>query len=192
MHTSLTKPTVSYKEYDICVITAANEHQAQGYQEQLRWRINKGYLPEETEFLVVGKDSLCENLINANVQLDIYKDIPFAMLGKTVAVFSVPPQAASSVPSPSFTNALQKIPFFVYLLPFCEFFHIGTSKQLIQNFHTVNYTASAYGFQNFNKSKALDKSLGSAFVYNSLINTVSKKQAIRPLLRAATLKDKSN
>jgi len=118
--------------------------------------------------VVVGKDSLCENLINAKVQLDIYKEIPFAMLGKTVA--------ASSIPSPSFTNALQEIPFSVYLLPYCEFFHIGTSKQLIQSFHTINYTASTYGFQNFSKAKVLDKSgLGNVFVYNSLINTASIK-----------------
>ncbi|MBC8232160.1 hypothetical protein H8E77_21655 [bacterium] len=118
--------------------------------------------------VVVEKDSLCENLINANVQLDIYKEIPFAMLGKTVAVSSVLPL--------SFTNVLQEIPFWVYLLPFCEFFHIGTSKQLIQNFHTINYTASTYGFQNFSKVKALDKSrIGNGFVYNSLINTASIK-----------------
>ena len=109
-----------------------------------------------------------------SVQFDIYKEIPFAMLGKTVVAFSVPPVAASSVPSSSFTNALQEIPFSVYLLPYCEFFHIGTSKQLIQNFHTINYTASTYGFQNFSKAIALDKSeLGNAFVYNSLINTAS-------------------
>ena len=118
--------------------------------------------------VVVRKNSLCENLVNASVQLDIYKEIPFAMLGKTVA--------ASSIPSPSFTNALQEIPFSVYLLPYCEFFHIGTSKQLIQSFHTINYTASTYGFQNFSKAKVLDKSgLGNVFVYNSLINTASIK-----------------
>ena len=34
----MTKSNVSYKEYGICVITAANNHQAKGYQEQLRWR----------------------------------------------------------------------------------------------------------------------------------------------------------
>jgi galactokinase/mevalonate kinase-like predicted kinase len=138
--------------------------------------------------VVVEKDSFCENLINANVQLDIYKEIPFAMLGKTVAAFSVPPQAASSVPPPSFTNALQEIPFFVYLLPHCEFFHIGTSKQLLQNFHTINYTASTYSFQNFSKSKALDKSgLGNAFVYNSLINTASIKVSGSSLIEGCYL-----
>jgi len=34
--------TKSYKEYDICVITAANEHQARGYQVQLKWRKDRG------------------------------------------------------------------------------------------------------------------------------------------------------
>ncbi len=41
----------SYKEYDICVITAANDYQAQGYQKQLQWRKDKGTL-SQTEFFV--------------------------------------------------------------------------------------------------------------------------------------------
>ena len=40
------------KEYNVCVITAANNYQAKGYQEQLRWRKDRGVLPENTEFLV--------------------------------------------------------------------------------------------------------------------------------------------
>ena len=132
--------------------------------------------------VVVGKDSLCENLINANVQLDIYKEIPFAMLGKTLSMDygnGLADDSTKHKPNPlnpfkESSDSLQEIPFSVYLLPYCEFFHIGTSKQLIQNFHTINYTASTYGFQNFSKAKALDKSgLRNAFVYNSLINTAS-------------------
>ncbi len=113
----------------------------------------------------IAEDSMCENLVNASVQLDIYREIPFAMLGKSG-------QSDSSIS----LDLLQQVPFSVYLLPYCEFFHIGTSKQLIQNFHTTNYTASTYGFQNFNKAKVVDKAgLGNAFVYNSLINTTSMK-----------------
>ena len=41
----------SYKEYDVCVITAANDYQAQGYQKQLQWRKDKGTL-SQTEFFV--------------------------------------------------------------------------------------------------------------------------------------------
>ncbi len=52
MKTSSTKSVARYKEYDICVITAANDYQAQGYREQLRWRIDKGLLAAGTEFLV--------------------------------------------------------------------------------------------------------------------------------------------
>ena len=116
--------------------------------------------------VITEKGSLCENLINASIQLDIYKEIPFAMLSKTENLTFIS----------SFANKLKQIPFFVYLLPYCEFFHIGTSKQLLQNFHTVNYTASAYNFQSFSKSKAINKSeLENAFVYNSLINTTSIK-----------------
>ena len=128
--------------------------------------------------VVVEKDSLCENLVNANVQVDIYKEIPFAMLGKSAkkSTDRVHEIEDKNVNISSFTNALKEIPFFVNLLPYCEFFHIGTSKQLIQNFHTINYTSSIYGFQNFNKAKVLDKSgLVNAFVYNSLINTTSIK-----------------
>ena len=35
-----------YKEYDVCVITAANDYQAQGYQKQLQWRKDKGKYSE--------------------------------------------------------------------------------------------------------------------------------------------------
>ena len=137
--------------------------------------------------VVTEKDSLCENLINANMQLDIYKEIPFAMLGKTLSadygsgLNGLETDSNKHNPLNPFkksVDSLQEIPFFVYLLPYCEFFHVGTSKQLLQNFHTINYTASAYDFKNFSKSKAIDKSgLENAFVYNSLINTASIKSS---------------
>jgi hypothetical protein len=40
------------KEYNVCVITAANDYQAQGYRKQLQWRKDNGNLPEQTEFFV--------------------------------------------------------------------------------------------------------------------------------------------
>ena len=122
----------------------------------------------EDRKVVVEKDGLCEHLINAKAQLDIYKEIPFAMLGK-----SEPISAQAMSPHQSI-RLLQQIPFSVYLLPYCEFFHIGTSNKLIQSIYTINHTASIYRFQNFNRARILNSSeLGNAFVYNSLINTDS-------------------
>ncbi len=39
--------------FDICILTASNEHQAKGYETQLEWRRQRGLLPE-TEFLVIS------------------------------------------------------------------------------------------------------------------------------------------
>ncbi|MFC1717234.1 L-fucokinase [Candidatus Poribacteria bacterium] len=120
--------------------------------------------------IVSEKDSLHEELVNANVQLDIYKEIPFAMLGKDGQGRKTEERKGDPL------TPLQRITFHVNLLPHCEFFHIGTSRQLLQEFHTINYTASAYDFQNFSRSKVVDEAgLESAFVYNSLINTHSMK-----------------
>ncbi len=119
----------------------------------------------EDHGVAVKKGSLCEELINANARLDVYREIPFAILGK-----SIDAQLSHLL------EMLHQIPFSVYLLPYCEFFHIGISTELIRNFHIINYTASKYGFRNFNRAKILDKSgLDSAFVYNSLLDTASVK-----------------
>jgi len=116
--------------------------------------------------LNLEKGSLCESLISGDIYLDIYKEIPFAILGKGIdnsEVFSS---------SPHFKDTLGNISFYVSLLSYCEFFHVGESKQLLQNFHTINYTASIYGFENFSKSKVICNSKPEdAFIYNSLIKT---------------------
>ena len=39
--------------FDLCVITAANEQQARGYESQLEWRRKKGLLPD-TEFKIIA------------------------------------------------------------------------------------------------------------------------------------------
>jgi len=121
--------------------------------------------------VLVEKGSLCEGLINANVKLDIYEEIPFGMLDKNYESYD---KSHARANLSSFMKALRDIPFFVCLLPYCEFFHIGTSKQLIQNFHIASYTASVYGFQNFNNAKVIDNTaLSNAFVYNSVLNNGS-------------------
>jgi len=136
------------------------------------------------EKIVVEKNSLCENIINAKMHLDIYREIPFAMLGKFA------PELRIRYPE-SFIRKIKKILFFVYILPHCEFFHTGTSKQLLHSFYTVNYTASNYEFRNFNKTKVMDKSgIIGAFTYNSIFNTDSVKVNAPSLIEGCNLEGK--
>jgi fucokinase len=113
--------------------------------------------------------SLCEQIIKGHASLDIYKELPYAMLdhGTIISGFQN---------SKCWADALNDLSFYVCLLSYCGFFHIGTSRQLLQNFHTINHTASMYGFQNFSKSKIKNESeLNNAFIYNSLADTSSIK-----------------
>jgi len=119
----------------------------------------------EDDKALIGKDSLCNHLINGNAHLDIYTEFPFAILNKNVEI-------PGFQNSESFVTKLKTMPFFVCLLSYCEFFHVGTSRHLLRSFHTFNHTASMYGFQNFSKTKIADKSeLKDVFIYNTLIDT---------------------
>jgi fucokinase len=130
--------------------------------------------------IVAEKNSFYDEITNAQVYLDIYQEFPFAMLGKPVKDGTLPTRNhidnIQRFCSVLYESAVNGNLFYVCLLSYCEFFHIGTSKQLIQNFHNNNYTLLTYGFQNFNKAKVPNKSgLGKAFIYNSLIDTNSLK-----------------
>jgi fucokinase len=119
--------------------------------------------------VLIGKDSLCSHLINGNANLDIYTEFPFALLNKNVEI-------PGFQDSESFVTKLKTMPFFVCLLSYCGFFHVGTSKHLLRSFHTFNHTASMYGFQNFIRTKITDNSeIKEAFIYNTLIDTPSIK-----------------
>jgi fucokinase len=62
------------------------------------------------------------------------------------------------------------IPFAVNVLPFCEFFHVGTSRDLLANFSPLTRTAQTYHFANGSGSRvAAGASLEGSFVFNTLI-----------------------
>ena len=105
--------------------------------------------------------SLYEQIINAEVQLDLYREFTFAMLGKFVAQDSI-----------LAIEQFQEIPFSVNLLPYCDFFHIGKSKEFLQNFHTITHASALYDFRNFTRSNIKEHpQLKEAFVYNTLVDT---------------------
>ena len=104
--------------------------------------------------------SLYEKIINVEAQLDLYQEITFAMLGK--------------IDSFSSANQLREILFSVILLPYCDFFHIGKSREFLQNFHTITHASALYDFCNFTRSNVKEHpQLKDAFVYNTLVDTNS-------------------
>ncbi len=67
-------------------------------------------------------------------------------------------------------RAVRGIPFAVNVLPFCEFFHVGTSRDLLAGFSPLTRTAQTYGFVNgSNSCVAPGASLEDSFVFNTLI-----------------------
>jgi galactokinase/mevalonate kinase-like predicted kinase len=74
----------------------------------------------------------------------------------------------------TFASELREIPFSVNLLPYCDFFHIGKSKEFLQNFHTITHASALYDFRNFTRSNIKEHpQLKDAFVYNTLIDASS-------------------
>ena len=97
-HTQFMNSTVQHKEYDFCVITAAGEHQAHGYREQIKWRMNRCHLPEGTEFLVfadprgkrIGSGGSTIYILHKLLKLfcrdETYQSIEEAFKGKRILV----------------------------------------------------------------------------------------------------------
>jgi fucokinase len=69
-------------------------------------------------------------------------------------------------------RALRGHPFHVNVLPYCDFFHIGSSQELLSNIGTLSRTARSHRFSNFDRSFVADRaSLEGAFVYNSILDS---------------------
>jgi len=70
----------------------------------------------------------------------------------------------------AFYRALRALPFQVNIVPYCEFFHIGSSRELLSGFSGLSRTAQEYRFAN--GSGACISSggeTGRAFVFNARI-----------------------
>lgn len=73
-------------------------------------------------------------------------------------------------------QAMHGTRFSVNILPYCEFFHIGTSRELLANMSLLTKTAHLYGFGNYEGACAAEGvSLEGAFVVNSIIESVRAK-----------------
>jgi fucokinase len=69
-------------------------------------------------------------------------------------------------------KSLHGHPFHVNVLPYCDFFHIGSSRELLSNVGTLNRTARTHRFSNFDRSFVAERaSLEDVFVYNSILDS---------------------
>ncbi len=75
--------------------------------------------------------------------------------------------------------------FTVNVLPYCDFFHIGTSRELLTNVGSLSRTAKQFSFANFDRSVVGDRAaLEGAFVYNSVLQTSAVRSGGGVLLEA--------
>ncbi|MBN1481469.1 hypothetical protein JXA70_14445 [candidate division KSB1 bacterium] len=103
----------------------------------------------------------CKKLIDAArsgiINYNLYHEILYAIHGKRELEDS---------------DKLQNISFFVNCLPYCGFYHVGKSRELLQNFYSLTHASMHYHFQNSTRSNAVDyPELKSAWIYNSVIKT---------------------
>lgn len=69
-------------------------------------------------------------------------------------------------------DGLHGLSYRVNVLPYCEFFHVGSTAELLANIGTLNRTAKSVGFTNYCRSSVSDRSsLEGAFVYNSVLDS---------------------
>ncbi len=75
----------------------------------------------------------------------------------------------------AFYRALRTVPFHVNIVPYCEFFHIGSSRELLSGFSGLSRTAQEYRFANCSGSviggqrAEVGDAASPAFIFNSLI-----------------------
>ncbi len=103
----------------------------------------------------------CAKLIHAardaTVNYNLYHEILYAMHGKLEIEDS---------------HLLNTLSVHVNCLPYCGFYHVGKSRDLLQNLYTLTHASVHYQFQNAVRSNAaFYPELKSAWIYNSLIES---------------------
>ncbi len=112
--------------------------------------------PDAVEALIQCRGLLAYTLKEKN-ELNLYQEIPFALLGK------------KTLPD---SGRLQALSFHVSLLAYCGFFHIGRSREFLYNLYTLTQAGALHGFENGVRSNAADfPQFKKTYIYHSLIDT---------------------
>jgi fucokinase len=88
-----------------------------------------------------------------------------------ISLISRGKQSSSSLPRELF-KAIHGAQFHVNILPCCDFFHVGSTHELIANIGILNRTAKHHGFANFERAFVASRaSMEGAFVYNCVLTS---------------------
>ncbi len=134
--------------------------------------------------VTAGKGLLSDVIDGSAPPLDLYEELLMGVTpsfteerfvarfaGKSAAV------AANRHRMQRFYRALKGIDFSVNILPYCEFFHIGSSSELLSGFSGLSRTAQEYGFANGSGAEVMcTEDSGLSFVFNSYINAPFSSQ----------------
>lgn len=82
-------------------------------------------------------------------------------------------------------RALRGVKFAVNVLPWCDFFHIGSSREFLVNIATLNRTAQTYNFAHLHGSAVCDGvALEGSFIYDSVLDHRRIRAAGQTLIEA--------
>ena len=138
------------------------------------------------------KSGLMQDILRGTVPpMDLYEEFTFAAAPRISADDYVN-AIASRLPNQShrskmnaFREAIHQVPFSVVVLPYAEFFHIGSSREMLLNVSTLSRTSREYGFANLCHSYVSPGStLEGAFVYNAFIDSSKVRASSGSLMEA--------
>ncbi|MFA7235523.1 MAG: L-fucokinase, partial [Phycisphaeraceae bacterium] len=82
-------------------------------------------------------------------------------------------------------RAMRGCKFAVNVLPWCDFFHIGSSREFLVNIATLNRTAQTYGFAPLHGAAVCDGvALEGSFIYDSVLDHRRIRAAGQTLIEA--------
>ena len=144
--------------------------------------------------VTVGKGLLTEVIDGACPALDLYEELTMAVTPRFDEarflerfVSGRGRDAAHGRRMRAFYRAMRSVPFQVNIVPYCEFFHIGSSRELLSGFSGLSRTAQEYRFANGSGAcvtsggaefRGRESDIGgsgtAAFIFNSLIGCPMK------------------
>jgi len=120
-------------------------------------------------------DALKTSILSGRKNYNLYHEILYAVKAK----YDLPDQ-----------EYLRTVPLFVNCLPYCGFYHVGRSEEMLNNFYTLTHASVQYHFNNSVRSNAAEfPELKHSWVYNTLVRTEQIQAQSPSLIEGCHLDD---